>query len=179
MSRLINELLTLTRLEEIDRVQTLESVDLTSLVNEVCDSFGQVFIKKFVVPEFSVQENVVLNANADQLRRLISVLTENASKYVTENGEVKIALKADPRKAVFSIFNTCELGEDFDYKRLFDRFYRPDSSRTSSTGGHGIGLSIAKEITALHNGSIEAKPVEGGVIFTATISARLKQSKKK
>lgn len=54
-------------------------------------------------------------------------------------------------------------------KYLFDRFYRPDSARTSSKGGHGIGLSIVKKITVLHNGSISARQIDGGICFTVEL----------
>lgn len=179
MSSLINELLVLTRLEEIDSPKDFTRLDLSSIVSETAHSFDEVFAGKGMEPEYDIEENVSLCGNDEQLRRLVSVLTENASKYASENGEVKISLSSDSRHAKLTVFNTCELDENFDSKRLFDRFYRPDSSRTSKTGGHGIGLSIAKEITALHGGKIEAKPQDGGITFTATISRKLKETKKK
>ena len=121
-----------------------------------------------------VEPDVVLNGNAVQLGRLVSVLTENASKYAQEGGEVRVTLVKESRYTIFTVFNTCETDSDADYKHLFDRFYRPDSSRTSKTGGHGIGLSIAKRIVTLHNGSIEAAPTDGGLQFTVKLSNKLK-----
>lgn len=108
------------------------------------------------------------------MKRLVSVLVENAAKYVSENGEVKIKLQKSGRNISFSIFNSCEIDKNADYKHIFDRFYRPDLSRTSKTGGHGIGLSIAKRIVTLHNGSIEARPENGGLCFYINISDKLK-----
>ena len=61
---------------------------------------------------------------------------------------------------------------------LFDRFYRPDASRTSKTGGHGIGLSIAKRIATLHNGKIEAVPSGDGLSFNVVLSSKLRAGKK-
>ncbi len=179
MGKLINELLTLTKLEEIDTEHFVTEVNFSHIVTEVCDSFMEVFEKKNTVPELDIEENVILNGNEEQLRRLVSVLTENASKYVSENGKVIITLKKGIRYTNFSVFNSCEIDEKIDVNRLFDRFYRPDSSRTSKTGGHGIGLSIAKEITVLHGGSIEAKTGSGGICFSASVSNRLKKSKSK
>ena len=75
------------------------------------------------------------------------------------------------------MFNTCEINEEADYKHLFDRFYRPDTSRTSKTGGHGIGLSIAKRIVTLHNGTIEAVPGNGGLTFHVKLSNKMKAAK--
>ena len=112
------------------------------------------------------------------MKRLFSVLIENASKYVSENGEFRLKLKKELRNTTLTVFNTCEIDKSVDYKFLFDRFYRPDLSRTSQTGGHGIGLSIAKRITILHNGTIEAIPQEDGLSFNVTLSNRLRANKK-
>ena len=80
---------------------------------------------------------------------------------------------------IFSVFNSCEIDEDVDYSLLFDRFYRPDSSRPSSTGGHGIGLSIAKRIVTLHSGTIEAQPSDTGLSINVRLSNKLKPIKQK
>ena len=123
--------------------------------------------------------DVTLNGNKAQLERLVSVLVENASKYVTENGAFRLTLRKGTRYTEMTVFNTCETDPDVNYSHLFDRFYRPDSSRTSSTGGHGIGLSIAKRIVTLHGGSIEAIPTKEGLSFKIKLSNKLKVSKQK
>ena len=163
VSGLVNELLTLNRLEEVEEITDIEPVDLSALVTDTASSFDEVF----------------LNGNKAQLERLISVLLENASKYVTENGDVAIKLRKDTRYTTLHIFNSCEIDKEVDYSHLFDRFYRPDSSRASSTGGHGIGLSIAKRIVTLHNGTIEAVPSEDGLSINVKLSNKLKMSKQK
>lgn len=171
---LINELLTLNRLEEVDSVVDIEPVDLSELTREVASEFDEVFKSRNAAVSYDLQSGVVISGNRDQLSRLISVLTENASKYVSENGEVRIGLKKELRYTVLSVYNTCETDPSVDYSHLFDRFYRPDSSRTSSTGGHGVGLSIAKRIAVLHNGSIEALPEKDGLTFRVRLSNHLK-----
>ena len=121
-----------------------------------------------------IADNVILNGNARLLNMLVSSLIENASKYVTDAGNIRITLTNTGKYAVFSIFNTAELEKKVNLKNLFDRFYRPDLSRTSATGGHGIGLSIAKKVTDLHNGSISARQIDDGICFTAEISNTIK-----
>ena len=175
---LINELLTLNRLEEIDTVVDIEPVNLSELIYTVSADFEQVFKGEKVSVKYDVQPDVVINGNRNQLERLISVLVENASKYISAGGEFRITLKKEMRYTTLSVFNTCEIDPNVDYKYLFDRFYRPDSSRTSGTGGHGIGLSIAKRIATLHNGSIAAVPQVDGLSFNVKLSNRMRLQKK-
>ena len=156
---------------QVARISELVNEDI---VNQTVNDFEEIFNRKEVSVVRKVEPDVVLNGNAVQLGRLVSVLTENASKYAQEGGEVRVTLVKESRYTIFTVFNTCETDSDADYKHLFDRFYRPDSSRTSKTGGHGIGLSIAKRIVTLHNGSIEAAPTDGGLQFTVKLSNKLK-----
>ena len=179
ISELVGELLTLNRLEEVDEISDIEAVNLSEMTEAVCADFEEVFRAKNVQTSYALQPDVTINGNTDQLKRLVSVLVENASKYVTDDGEFRVTLNKELRYTTLSIYNTCEIDQDADYKHLFDRFYRPDSSRTSSTGGHGIGLSIAKRITVLHGGSIEAVPSEEGLTFNVKLSNRLKAHHKK
>ena len=179
ISELVGELLTLNRLEEVDEISDIEAVNLSEMTEAVCADFEEVFRSKNVQTSYELQPDVTINGNTDQLKRLVSVLVENASKYVTDGGEFRVSLNKELRYTTLSIYNTCEVDEDADYKHLFDRFYRPDSSRTSSTGGHGIGLSIAKRITVLHGGSIEAVPSKDGLTFNVKLSNRLKTHHKK
>lgn len=174
MSELVGELLTLNRLEEVDEISDIEPVNLTEMTQAVCADFEEVFRSKNVRTNYEIQPDVTINGNTDQLKRLVSVLVENASKYTSEDGELHIVLKKELRYTTLSVYNTCKVDKDADYQHLFDRFYRPDSSRTSSTGGHGIGLSIAKRIAVLHGGSIEAVPSEDGLTFTVKLSNKLR-----
>ena len=176
---LVNELLALNRLEEIENNVDISPVDLSEILNRTADEFSEVFSGKNVTVTRKIPAGLTINGNPDQLTRLVSVLVENASKYVTEGGEVRLTLKKDLRYVSMTIFNTAVLDDNADYSHLFDRFYRPDRSRTSKTGGHGIGLSIARRIAVLHNGDIQAIPEKDGLAFRVRLSARLKSGKKK
>ena len=174
VSGLVNELLTLNRLEEVEEISGIEALNLSELIKHTCESFTEVFRNKKVTLTKDLESNLMYNGNPSQLERLISVLVENASKYASDNGEVKIILNKDIRYTNLTVFNTCEIDPKTDYTHLFDRFYRPDASRTSATGGHGIGLSIAKRIVTLHGGTIEAVPSENGLFFYIKLSNKLK-----
>ena len=177
VSEMVNELLTLNRLEEVDEISDIEPVDLSELTQKTVSDFEEVFNSKGIETIYEIQPDIVINGNTDQLKRLISVLADNAAKYAAENGKVEVKLSKDTRHTYLTFFNSCEIDPDADYRHLFDRFYRPDSSRTSSTGGHGIGLSIAKRITILHNGTIEAVPSNDGLTFNVKLSNKLKATK--
>lgn len=179
ISELVNELLTLNRLEEVDEISDIESVNLSELTENTCADFEEVFLSKNIQTTYEIEPDVIINGNADQLKRLVSVLAENASKYTSADGELRVSLKKEFRYTTLSVYNTCEVDQSADYKHLFDRFYRPDSSRASSTGGHGIGLSIAKRIAVLHGGTIEAVPSDSGLSFNVKLSNKLKAHSKK
>ena len=174
MGELIDDLLTLARMDEYDGKPETSSVNLTEIVENDISSFAAVFEQKNAAVTAEIAPDVVLNGNSKQLAMLISILMENASKYVREGGEVKISLSKTSKQAVFQIYNTADLDEDLNVNRLFGRFYRPDSSRNSTTGGQGIGLSTALKITQLHGGTINARRKDDGIVFTASLSLKLK-----
>ncbi len=172
MRELIDQLLTLSKMEEFNEEQQLEPVDLSGLVSRTLDSFQEVFRQKDAALDAQIAEHVTLKGNPTQLELLFSILIENASKYVSQAGRVQVRLTGEGNRICFRIFNTAPLPEDLDCKKLFDRFYRPDASRSSATGGQGIGLSIAQKIVALHGGSISAEPAEDGICFAAELPLR-------
>ena len=93
---------------------------------------------------------------------LVSVLVDNAVKYSPDSGNITVSLTAHKKDAVLSVCNsTDETVKENDLKHIFERFYRSDASRNSETGGHGIGLSIAKAITDAHGGTISAATKTG------------------
>lgn len=178
MGELIDDLLTLSKLEETEQVLPMETVDFSQIVQEVTEKFHEVIRKKDCSFAVSIQPGIKVYGNREQLLRMVSVLVENGAKYVTENGRVEAELYASGRTVNLKIFNTAVLTEDFDCGKLFERFYRADNSRSSSTGGHGIGLSIAKRIADSHNGTIRASKKEGGILFFVSLPRSSKEKKK-
>lgn len=174
MNKLIGDLLMLSKIDEIGSEFILESVDFTKIVTETVEAFQEVINQKQVKLETDIADGLVLNGNMEQLKQLVSILVENAAKYVSENGLLRITVVRTGKYAVLKIYNTADLEPGFDCSRLFDRFYRPDSSRSSEKGGHGIGLSIASKITNQHSGTLSAKQVEDGICFTAAVSCNPK-----
>ena len=102
---------------------------------------------------------------ASALRRLASILCDNAVKYAPEGDTIRVAMRKSRKGALLTVENAVAQpldGESVDH--LFDRFYRADASRSRETGGYGIGLSIARAIVEKHGGSIAARQTEAGRI---------------
>ena len=121
----------------------------------------------------SVEKDISINADERLIRQLISILLDNAIKYSPGGTAIDLSLASRPYRIIFSITNeTEEQIEQADLERVFDRFYRTDSSRNSETGGHGIGLSLARAIVQSHGGRIAAT-TKGDRDFTVTLSLPL------
>lgn len=100
---------------------------------------------------------ILVDGSPEELDRLVSVLVENAVKYCDGGGAIRVELTERKRDVVLVVSNPCASLSAQDTHRLFDRFYRADASRSRSTGGYGIGLSIARGIVARHEGTIRAR----------------------
>ena len=89
-----------------------------------------------------------------QIKKLVSILIDNAIQYSGVNGEVRVTLRADGSRLHISVFNTGSGVPNEELDKIFERFYRSDESRSRETGVYGIGLSIAKAIVKSHKGRI-------------------------
>ena len=168
MGKLINQLLVLAKLDEVQEKSEKQEADLKLLLEETIEPFEEVATQKKVTLKLHLEEGVTIRVNREQIAQLVSILTENAAKYVNDGGKIVWRLTKTQHGAVLVVKNTTEK-ELPDTKRMFDRFYRSDSSRSSKTGGQGLGLSIAKKIVDSHKGSITAKAGDGMVTFRVSL----------
>ncbi|MBR3460127.1 MAG: HAMP domain-containing histidine kinase [Clostridia bacterium] len=162
LTGLTNDLIMLSKMEEAEH--TIQKIDfpLSDLVSETAASFRAPAASRGLNFDADIAQGVSMNGAPDAIRRLISVLLENAVKYAPENGSVKLCMISQKKQSIISVENdTAERIAENDLAHIFDRFYRADASRNSSTGGHGIGLSIAKAIVEAHGGSISASSKTG------------------
>ncbi len=162
LTGLTNDLIMLSKMEEAEH--TIQKIDfpLSDLVSETAASFRAPAASRGLNFDTDIAQDVSMNGAPDAIRRLISVLLENAVKYAPENGRVKLCMISQKKQSIISVENdTAERIAENDLAHIFDRFYRADASRNSSTGGHGIGLSIAKAIVEAHGGSISASSKTG------------------
>lgn len=167
LSELIDGLITLTRMNEVSNDELKLSFSLSKNVNEVVEQFSlhaKEHNKQF---DLDVDTGILLNGDEQSIRKLIIILIENALKYSEDNSEIKVSLKQVGKRKVLKVINVAPNLKVGKYDVLFERFYRSDDSRNSQTGGYGIGLSIAKQITLNHRGKISAESLDGkSIIFT-------------
>jgi len=113
---------------------------------------------------------VKLCGDKEAVSHMLSILLDNAVRYTDEGGQIRLIVSKKRGKAVITVWNTCHIEETTGLERLFDRFYRPDESRSRDTGGSGIGLSIAQAAARAHGGSITVKSEDGkSICFTVVI----------
>ncbi len=158
LAELTNELIFLARMEETDSLKAKAvEFSLSDLVRKTAESFTSRAVTSEKTLTFNVEPDITYVGDEKSLRELVSVLLDNALKYSDDNGKIELNLSRHGAKgAVLTVYNTAERIDREGITKLFDRFYRADSSR-SSTGGFGIGLSVAKAVTEAHGGKISAE----------------------
>lgn len=159
---LTDDLVMLARMEEAEHNMVRVWFPISDVVSEAAQPFHHLAVsqgKKFVS---NIQPMLSFYGNDKSIDRLTSLMLDNALKYSPEGGTVLLTLTKQGRNIYISCFNTTasEIKSE-QLKHIFDRFYRMDSSRNSGTGGHGIGLSVAKAIVAAHGGKISAWTKDG------------------
>ena len=158
LTELTNELVLLTKMEEGSSSLVFEKINLSSLVEDQADSFKVLADAGKKELETDIVKDIHINGDKKTIYELLSILLDNAVKYCPEGKKIHVRCYKDDRYARLEVSNaTSDDISEANLKNLFDRFYRTDSSRNSETGGHGIGLSIAKAIVEAHKGKISAK----------------------
>ena len=169
LSNLVNDLLTLQRLENDNMAVEFSRVDLGQVAREVVDSLSPLLREREANCQVIGEAPDVLG-NRDRLKQVVFNLVENASRFIEPGGHITVELMGARGNSVLSVRDDgCGLG-DVDPKLLFDRFYRGDPSRNRSTGGTGLGLAIVKSVVEAHDGTVEAFNLpDGGACFLVAI----------
>lgn len=169
LGELVKNLLTLSRLDEMqERLQTAD-FSCSETVKECVDAFAPMAQAKGLQMQKQIPQGLYMNGCESNIRQFVTILMDNAVKYAPDGGCIRITLEKKERTLELSVYNDCEEIPDGDLNRLFDRFYRADSSRSRKTGGYGIGLSVAHAIVKAHRGKITARAKDSGICFTARL----------
>ena len=154
LSELMKNLLTLARVDEYSVLEQPGEIDFSSLCQEVFTPFREAAELKRIRYRLSLADAVKVMGDQAMLSQLCSILADNAVKYCPEDGEIRVSLCEDGRRPCLRVSNT--VTEVPDLSRIFDRFYRADTSRNQKSGGFGIGLSAARTIARLHKAELSA-----------------------
>lgn len=170
MGELVNELLALARLDDrTDTSGVKTGFSLSDAVLQTALPFESRMFEMGKEYEVDVQPDIEYIGDESQIKHIVSILIDNAVKYSDENGKIKISLSMRQNKRILEVFNTGQGIPADKLEKIFERFYREDEARSSS-GGYGLGLSIAYEIVARHGGRIFARSEYGKwAMFTVVL----------
>ena len=163
MGLLINQLVTLSRMDESTDSVMREEFNLSSAVADTVSEFESLAEERGHTLTSSINPSVYYYGDESLIRRLTAILLDNAIKYCDTGGNIQLSLTCR-RHPVLTVENTYQDVDKLELNRLFDRFYRADKARTFS-GSFGIGLSIAQSIVKSHKGNIAAYRKSGIIGF--------------
>lgn len=166
MAKLIDELLILAKADANEEKLDISEFSFSEVVENVSQNMEIIAKKKGIDFQLNLEEDVMIRADYDKVRRLVVILVDNAVKY-TEKGKVTVSLFTDKNKKKYFTVEDTGIGiAKKDMERIFDRFYRADKARHRE-GGTGLGLSIAKWIADVHRYSLTVEStVNVGSKFT-------------
>ncbi len=163
LSRLVDALLKLSRLENRSNPVEFNKVDLSELLETIITTHQAYVDDAGLSLEFKHDPHVYVYGNADMLRQATANLISNAVRYTPEGGHISVIVRKGDIMGQISVRDTGIGLTPEEVKMVFSRFWRADPGRARDTGGLGIGLSVVKEIVDRHNGwvRVEGKPNEG------------------
>ena len=161
LSKLVGSLVALSRLDEEQPLPEQADFSLSDVIWEIAEPVNSLAAAKGLRFSQQIEDGLTVHGDRNSMGQLVSILLENALKYTSPGGEIRLTAARAHRDIIMEVYNTCHLEDTAHLDRLFDRFYRPDESRSSGTGGNGIGLSIARAIAEAHRGSITARSESG------------------
>lgn len=154
MNLLVQDLLYLAKSDSDEIQNIMESFNFSKAITSMCLSFESVVFEDNKKLLLEIENDIYLNGDEAKIKQVIAILLDNAIKHTNDGGEIIVSLKMSNSKKHLIVYNTGEGISEKDIKKIFERFYRSDTSRARETGGTGLGLSIAKAIVEQNNGKI-------------------------
>ncbi|MBU1620148.1 MAG: phosphate regulon sensor histidine kinase PhoR [Gammaproteobacteria bacterium] len=154
MDALVQQLLTLSRIEAAAKVQFEDHIDVPAMLVMLEQESNTLNREKQHQISFSIEPGLLVSGIREELRSAFSNLITNAIKYTPNGGEIQVSWVRQHQKAVFSVSDNGEGIAPQHVKRLTERFYRVDQARARATGGTGLGLAIVKHVLQRHNSKL-------------------------
>ncbi|WEV41236.1 cell wall metabolism sensor histidine kinase WalK [Lactobacillus sp. ESL0684] len=173
MIRMINDLLSLSRMDRGVSKVDFEWVNFNDFVAHILDRFDMIVKsdqkagkKKYTIKRHLAPQALWVEIDTDKMAQVIDNVVNNAIKYSPDGGVITVKLQQDQQQIILNIADQGLGIPREDLHKIFDRFYRVDKARSRAQGGTGLGLAIAKEIVEDHHGQIWATSSEGkGSVF--------------
>ena len=179
MNSLVKNLLTLSRMDEERMHVVYTDFDMSGTIKETAVSFQPIAESASKKYNMSIEDGIHITGDKNAINQLTSLLLDNAMKYSDDNGNININLSKD-KYITLEVSNTTDSMPTGNLDRLFDRFYRADSSRSREKGGYGIGLSVARAIAQSHGGDIQAlQDGDKTIRFVVTLPKQLPKNLQK
>ncbi len=163
MGMLVNQLVTLSRMDEEQSGLAMERFDLSGAVEDTVSEFQPLAEEREKTLTAEIEPSIIYRGEENLIRRLVSILLDNAVKYCDPGGQITLSV-SKRRHPVLVVENTYRDVDQIALEKLFDRFYRADKARTFD-GGFGVGLSIARGIARQHHGDIFVYKKNGVIGF--------------
>lgn len=173
LSRLVNELLELSRLQGAEPLPEPDPVPVPSLIAEVLDRTRTAAAAKQIEIAVSGQDGLIVYGSDAQLATAVANLVDNAVSYSPEGSRVELACRQGRDQVEIAVTDQGIGIAAKDLDRIFERFYRSDRARSRATGGTGLGLAIVKHIATNHGGRVDVTSTVGaGSTFTLRLPGR-------
>ena len=170
MSKLVGDLLYLSRMDHDDRLYERKRFSLSGAVLGAVLPFESVAFEAHKNLDTDIEENIFYNGDESKLKQLVVILLDNAIKNTFDGGTITVTLSGGESKPKISVRNEGEGIDEEDIPHIFERFYRCDGSRARGTGGFGLGLAIAHDIVEQHGGKLTVVSKKGQwTEFTAAL----------
>lgn len=172
LNALIDDLLTLSRIEDNRSHFTMEKFPLSDLLSSAVSVCRTKALERDTHVSISCPEDIMIRANPVLMEQAVSNLIENAIKYSPPGSAVSVTGTQEDATVLIQVADNGPGIPQKDVERIFERFYRLDKGRSRELGGTGLGLAIVKHISVIHDGSVFVKTGEGkGCTFTITLPA--------
>lgn len=174
LTALTERLVFLARMDEGSAGFTMTAIDLSEAVDKAAAPFESVAVSRGKRLSTSIASGVWAHADAAAVVQVVELLLDNATRYASEDSVIELSLRAVSRgqgkgAAELVVSNAVDELPEGDLDRLFDRFYRADVSRSSKTGGSGVGLSVVRAIAEAHGGSATVSGHDHQITFTVRL----------
>ena len=164
MIKLVTELLDLAKTEREQDIIMGEN-NLSEIIECSVLTYESLFYEKKINFKYNIEHNIKMSCNSDYIKELMSILIDNSMKHCSVNGIVIVNLNKKNKQIILEVKNTGLPIKKGDEEKIFERFYKVDSSRNRNSNNYGLGLSIAKNIVEKHNGKITAHSSNGFTTF--------------